>query len=158
MSNDTYFLLLNGQQTGPYTVNQMRSMWQTGSINSATSYWQEGMASWRVLADIRPFLDGPASNQVNNQVVVNQVSQTGFAQPVLIHPPKSRGVFIVLGLFFGCLGVHNFYAGYSGKGVAQLLITVLLGWVFGLGLIITAVWALIEIIAVSTDAHGMRMT
>jgi TM2 domain-containing membrane protein YozV len=65
--------------------------------------------------------------------------------------------FVLLGLFLGCLGIHNFYAGYSGKRVAQLLITLLLGWVFGLGIFITGIWALIEIIAVNTDAQGVRM-
>ena len=160
MVTDTYFLLLNGQQSGPYTVNQMRSMWQSGTINAGTHYWQEGMPTWQALANIRHFLDAPAGN-AGNQIIVNQVSQvnqTAFAQPMMAYSPKSRGTFIVLGFFFGCLGVHNFYAGYSGKGVAQLLITVCVGWFFGIGLFVTAVWAFIEIIGVNTDAHGLRMT
>jgi TM2 domain-containing membrane protein YozV len=36
-------------------------------------------------------------------------------------------VFIVLGLFLGCLGIHNFYAGYSAKGAVQLAVTLVLG-------------------------------
>ncbi|HXU38172.1 MAG TPA: GYF domain-containing protein [Blastocatellia bacterium] len=152
---DTYFLVLNGQKSGPYTVNQMRVMWQSGTINAGTHYWQDGMTGWQALANIRHFLDTPAAAQPTNQIVVNQVNQ---AQPILFHSAKSRGTFIVLGLFLGCLGVHNFYAGYSGKGVAQLLITVCVGWVFGLGFFITGIWALIEIIAVNTDAQGLRMS
>lgn len=36
--------------------------------------------------------------------------------------------FILLGFFLGALGIHNFYAGYSGRGIAQLLTVLLLGW------------------------------
>src|SRR5215510_6386158 len=31
MSPDSYYLIINGQQSGPYTVNQMKAMWQSGS-------------------------------------------------------------------------------------------------------------------------------
>jgi len=155
--SDTYLLLINGQQSGPYTINQMKAMWQTGTINAGTAYWQAGMAQWQSLANIRHFLDAPSGNQFGNPVIVNQVGyQVGYpAQPVMM--AKSRVTFVLLGLFLGCLGIHNFYAGYSGKGVAQLLITIFLGWVFGLGVFITGIWALIEIIAVNTDAQGVRM-
>jgi TM2 domain-containing membrane protein YozV/ribosomal protein L40E len=67
---------------------------------------------------------------------------------------KQRIIFIVLGFFLGTLGIHNFYAGYTTKGVIQLVITLTLGWVFGLGVYITAIWALIEIIITTTDATG----
>lgn len=69
---------------------------------------------------------------------------------------KSRGAYIVLGLFLGTLGIHNFYAGYNGRAVCQLLITLLLGWLV-FPLIIVAIWAIAEIIAVDTDAAGDRM-
>jgi TM2 domain-containing membrane protein YozV len=158
INSDAYYLMLNGQQSGPYTVNQLKAMWQSGTVNAGTYYWQTGMGDWQPLVNIRPFLDAPAANPVASQIVVNQVNAPMPYQPVMAYSTKSRGVFIVLGFFFGCLGVHNFYAGYSGKGIAQLMITIFTGWIFGIGLFITGVWALIEIIAVNTDAHGLRMT
>lgn len=149
---------MNGQQSGPYTINQMKSMWQNGTINAGTGYWQAGMPQWQSLANIRHFLDMPSGNQFGNPVIVNQVGyQVGYPVQQFV-TPKSRVTFVLLGLFLGCLGIHNFYAGYSGKGVAQLLITIFLGWVFGLGIFITGIWALIEIIAVNTDAQGVRMS
>ena len=100
----------------------------------------------------------PSGNQFGNPVIVNQVGyQVGYPVQQFVSS-KSRVAFVLLGLFLGCLGVHNFYAGYSGKGVAQLLITIFLGWVFGLGIFITGIWALIEIIVVNTDAQGLRMS
>ena len=38
---------------------------------------------------------------------------------------KSKVAAGILGILLGALGVHNFYLGYTGKGVAQLLISVL---------------------------------
>lgn len=76
--------------------------------------------------------------------------------PIVVKPVKSRGVFVALGLFLGCLGIHNFYAGYYGRGAVQLIITLVLGWVI-IGIVITALWALIELFTVRVDAEGNAM-
>lgn len=54
---------------------------------------------------------------------------------------KSKLVAGLLGIFLGSFGVHNFYLGYTGKAVAQLLIAVL---TCGAGTAITSIWGLIE--------------
>ncbi len=64
---------------------------------------------------------------------------------------KSKMAFLLLGIFLGGLGIHNFYAGYAGKGVAQLLITVL---TCGFGGLISWVWAVIEVCTIQVDASG----
>lgn len=66
---------------------------------------------------------------------------------------KSKTAYVLLGIFLGTLGIHNFYAGYSGKGVAQLLITLLTGWLL-LPLLGVWIWNLVEICTVSVDAQG----
>jgi hypothetical protein len=134
----------------------MKAMWQSGNINAGTQYWQAGMTNWQPLANIRHFLDIPAPTQQGAPIVINQVNQNVAGYPNAAHSRRSRGTYIVLGLFFGCLGVHNFYAGYSGRGIAQLLITIFLGWLI-IGFFITGIWALLEIITVSTDAQGLPM-
>ena len=63
---------------------------------------------------------------------------------------KSRMAAGILGLLLGGLGIHNFYLGYTGKAVAQLLITVLS---FGLLAFIPAIWGLIEGIMILTDKN-----
>jgi len=77
-----------------------------------------------------------------------------YAQPQPV--ARARVAYVLLGLFLGGQGIHNFYAGYHGRAVDQLVITLLLGWLF-IGLLITGVWALIEIITVDTDAVGVCM-
>ena len=69
---------------------------------------------------------------------------------------KSRIGAGLLGIFLGCFGVHNFYLGYTGKAVAQLLITCLS---FGLLSFISYIWGFVEgiLILVGTidkDANG----
>ena len=77
-------------------------------------------------------------------------------QPALMTPPKSRGIYIVLALFLGGLGVHNFYAGYNGRGAAQLVITLVTG--LSGGFFLVAIWAFVECFIINTDAYGRRMT
>lgn len=71
----------------------------------------------------------------------------------IIKTAKSRGVYIILGLFFGLLGIHNFYAGRFAYGVMQILITAILGW-FVIGIFITAIWVIVELFAVTEDGAG----
>lgn len=74
---------------------------------------------------------------------------------------KSKVVAALFAFFLGGLGVHNFYLGYIGKGIAQLLLT-LVGWLFIFGPIISSIWAFIEFIclltgAISVDNNGNKL-
>lgn len=75
----------------------------------------------------------------------------------LVRTQKSRGVYIILGLFFGMVGIHNFYAGRYARGVMQMLCTLLLGW-FVVGLVITGIWCLVDFFSVSTDGEDVPMS
>lgn len=57
--------------------------------------------------------------------VVNQVPPQP-QQPAVAMSEKSRITYALLGFFFGFIGVHNFYAGYSGRGVADIFCSILL--------------------------------
>ena len=71
--------------------------------------------------------------------------------------PKSRVVYVILGIFLGVLGIHNFYAGRTYSGLAQLLTTLLLGWlvipVFGIW-----IWTIVEICTIKCDGDGLRFS
>ena len=69
--------------------------------------------------------------------------------------PRSRVNFVLLGVFFGIFGVHNFYAGYVRKGVGQLFLTILTCFY---GAIVSWIWALIEICLVNKDNDGVQFT
>lgn len=64
---------------------------------------------------------------------------------------KSKMTAGLLGIFLGGLGIHNFYLGYTGKAIAQIVLSLC----FGAG----AIWGLIEGILILTgkidkDAKG----
>ena len=67
--------------------------------------------------------------------------------------PKHRTAYIILGWYFGTLGVHNFYAGRVGCAVNQLLMTLLS---CGFLTPVTWLWSFIEILAVR-KSRGQRM-
>ncbi|MGN0115022.1 MAG: NINE protein [Acutalibacteraceae bacterium] len=69
---------------------------------------------------------------------------------------KSKMVAGILGILLGAFGVHNFYLGFTGKAVAQLLITLC---TCGAGAVVSEIWGLIEGIQILTgsknvDANG----
>lgn len=59
----------------------------------------------------------------------------------------------LLGIFLGCFGVHNFYLGYTGKAIAQLLLT-LVGWIVLFGPLVSCIWGLIEGILIIASKPG----
>lgn len=82
---------------------------------------------------------------------VPAVPMAGAPMPAV--SDKSRLTYILLAWFLGVLGVHNFYAGRTGKGVAQLLITLLIGWTI-IPLIAVGIWVIVEMITVTKDGLG----
>ena len=77
-----------------------------------------------------------------------------LATPAANGNQKSKMAAGLLGIFLGGWGVHNFYLGYTGKAIAQIVLT----FCFGIG----AIWGLIEGIMIlcgkiSTDAKGVPL-
>ena len=83
--------------------------------------------------------------------------------PVPAGEQKSKLVAGLLGLLLGMYGAHNFYLGYTGKAIAQLLIGLLGGLLtFGISTLGVAIWVLIESIMIlcgniKTDAKGIPL-
>jgi|TARA_B100001996_G_C18637869_1_gene584411 TM2 domain-containing membrane protein YozV len=73
-------------------------------------------------------------------------------QMVYPHMQKSRLVVLLFAILLGIFGAHNFYLGFTGKAVAQLLITLL---TFGILAFIPAIWALIEGIIMFADKNAV---
>jgi TM2 domain-containing membrane protein YozV len=78
-----------------------------------------------------------------------------YAAPTYGPQHKSRTSYIVLGIFLGALGIHNFYAGYTGRAVGQLCLTVLTLGYLGIA---SWIWAIIEICIVEKDSTGLRFS
>lgn len=81
----------------------------------------------------------------------NVCMSCGHALEATVDPAvqKSKMAAGLLGIFLGGLGVHNFYLGYTGKAVAQLLISVLS---CGFLAAASSIWGLVEGIMILTGS------
>ena len=71
--------------------------------------------------------------------------------------PKSKLIAGILAIVLGSAGVHDFYLGYTSKGIVHLLMYIFfMGW-------LSQIWALGEALyiftgKISTDADGVPLT
>lgn len=79
-------------------------------------------------------------------------------------PPKSLALAYVLWFFFGGLGVHRFYLGRTGTGIAQLMMAliggvltlILIGWFV---LAAEGIWLLVDLFlmpAIAREENARR--
>ena len=85
--------------------------------------------------------------------------QPAYGQPFAAGAPKQWMVAVILAFFLGTLGVHNFYLGYTTKGIIQLVLTITV-----IGIFVSGPWALIDFIMLlmrsgsyATDAQGQPL-
>lgn len=72
--------------------------------------------------------------------------------------PKNGVAYVLLAAFLGNFGIHNFYAGYVKRAIAQLLLT-LFSWILlFLPLFAVQIWALLDLCLINTDARGVPFT
>ena len=88
--------------------------------------------------------DGTAYTQTRPRAAAPAPYYPGYQARAAGASPKSRTVAAILGFFLGGLGVHRFYLGNIGMGVALLLV----GWMTGF------IWNLVDwIIVLAGSAH-----
>ena len=160
-----YYLMINGQRTGPYSADDIKQMYERRGIGPETQYWRDGMYSWeridsspqlfglRPIAYADPVYQQPSYPPMNHGMMYQQPGV--IFQPAVAGINKSRVGYILLGLFLGGLGIHNFYAGYTGKAIAQLLLNLFLFWTIVVPIGV-AIWVIVEVITVDRDAYGQR--
>jgi hypothetical protein len=160
-----------GQVTGPFPLDEILRQLDDREIGLWHEIGQAGQ--WTVLGEYleaekrseqaepaKPVLrarsripprigDTPASAAAPNSAPAN-------LQPSPIPRFRSLKLFIVLGVLLGYTGAHNFYAGYWGTAIVQLLLTVAT-IMLGFGFFVAWFWALIELFVVYTDARGRPM-
>ena len=95
-----------------------------------------------------PIIVSNNNNNNNN----NNSGGTNITQPgIMMNAPKSRMTYILLAIFLGSAGIHNFYAGYAGRGIIQLILSCTM-----IGLVIVIPWIIFDIISVNRDVRGVE--
>lgn len=108
-----YYLYLNEQQSGPFAIEQLRAMWEQGTINSSTLYWFEGAADWQELSAIEGLLESEKKHSQAVTVVSKPTQLKTNGQSSNSSPPKKNillrvlisgsvvvGTLVVIGLLF----------------------------------------------------------
>ena len=114
-----YYIIQSEEEAGPFTFEQLRSMWHAGQITSTTLYWREGMADWESLSNFAADLDIVASPLHSRQMTPQRPSAPA-ANPVLPtvavpNTPNSNSIetallFMFLAVVVLALGGAGFYA------------------------------------------------
>ena len=100
------------------------------------------------------------TSEESKETEVKSENTTNTTSNNAVNPQaKSKVAAGIFAIVLGAFGVHNFYLGFNGKAVAQLLITVL-----SCGILspISALWGVIEGILIltgsqNTDADGVEL-
>ena len=125
-----------------------------GSTTYGTAYDAAGAQSFpgpeQPAANQAPFGGAPGAQPSSEQSAYGSAGfgqpaygQPAYGQQAYANPPKQWIIALLLAFFVGPLGIHNFYLGYTSRGLIQLILSVII-----IGLPITAIWALIEFIMI----------
>lgn len=115
-----YFIIRNGQQMGPFTIEQLRTM----GLTASTPIWLQGTPNWRCASEIAelqgyllPEMPPPYGPQgyARADIGLFDAGPSG----------KSRGVAGLFAILLGGLGVHYFYMGKVGGGFICILLTII---------------------------------
>ena len=146
-----YYTVENDRQ-GPVSTMEMRQLIATGQLMPMDQVWSEGMPDWDFIENVPTLYQSSernlsrTSSQQPNASATQSTTSSSYA-------PKSRVTYILLGLFLGNLGIHNFHAGFAARGIAQLLLTLCI-----IPIPFVALWAVVEVCTVTQDANGVRFT
>lgn len=154
------YLNINNEQAGPFDVDQVNQMLAQGQATPETTGWMEGMQGWEAIGSstFSALGVGASAQQTvapSNPVAPNQAKPVPQAQspeqaanvPGDEKSPKGFVPTLLLCLLIGTLGIHRFYVGKIGTGIAMIFTC------GGLG-----IWSLIDLIMIAmgkfTDAEG----
>jgi TM2 domain-containing membrane protein YozV len=140
----------DGNRMGPVDEATMRRLIADRTISIDTLVWTNGMANWTPLQQTQLAAGLPVPPPTPYSA---PAAPQYHSTPSNHHPDaKDRVAYVLLAVLLG-IGIHNFYAGYTTRGIIQLLVSILscgILWFF------MWIWAIIEACTVMQDANGVR--
>lgn len=130
----SYYILQNDETKGPYTIGQLRSMWNSGAITGQTHYCQEGYSEWLPLRGLQAELEPPPPPPSPPAYVYSPPAQLPATQKVQTIEATSKSwkaaqflssLAIIAGFFFIAfairpLGIFMVIGGLIGCCIAMI--------------------------------------
>jgi len=147
---DARITIRSGDQNfGPYSLEQVNSMLTAGRLSGDDLAWLEGSPEWQPLHSIPGVLRLPPRRSPTAARQVADYDDSSSDRQIL---PA-----FLLAFFLGVFGVHRFYVGKTGSGIAMAVLTLTV-----IGAVVTVIWATIDWIMIVcgsfTDDQGRRLT
>jgi hypothetical protein len=134
MSNAARITVRRGSQNyGPYELRHVNDLLAQGRLSPNDLAWVEGTPEWTRLGHVPGAVPVPPPVRIDGE----EVSE----RPIL--PALLLAIITPLGM----LGIHRFYVGKVGSGIAMLILTLT-----GIGSIVTFVWSTIDWILIVCGA------
>ena len=152
---------INNQAAGPYSQEQVRDMLLSGRLSPASLVWTAGMPQWAAAHTVPQLavMPPPISSAPPMPLVGVPPTKANVPAVRAVTGPTDKRILpaFLLAFFIGMFGAHRFYVGKTGSAVAMLLISLT-----GIGLLVTAIWALVDwimiICGLFTDKEGRKLT
>jgi len=156
-----WYYVVQGQQAGPVSDEQLDGMLRTGKILPDTLVWREGMPTWAPCSQVKPGVKNVASSASSETAAEAVCSECGRMFPMaetIRHGDSNicascKPVFLQRlreGARVGPAGMH--YAGFWIRFAAKLLDGLILG-----AIIIVPALILIAIFAVGAARHSSTL-
>lgn len=134
-------IIRSSERFGPFTVEQANSMLASGQLMPSDFAICEGTGPWVPLMDVPGIVKFPP----------RPGTPAANASDKLILPA------FLLAFMIGPLGIHRFYVGKTGSGIAMLVLSITL-----VGLVVSVVWSMVDWIMIVcgsfTDKDGRKLT
>lgn len=129
-----WFYASNGTQQGPVGDADLLALVQAGSITASTQVWQEGMADWKPLSEVRPDL-AASSNSPSPGSALKNLNVQAMREGAL---PS---------LYAGPLNYAGFWIRFAAKFIDGILMQVV-GFIIQMGV------GMVVAVGMRTDASG----
>jgi hypothetical protein len=140
-------VLRHGRTFGPFTVEQANSLLEEGRLSPSDKAIYSGLSNYTSLSAVPGIVTfPPRRSQLYGSVPSDELCSDKLILPAFL-----------LAFIIGPLGIHRFYVGKTGTGIAMLVLSITV-----IGLIVTIIWATVDWIMIVcgsfTDNEGRKLT